>query len=798
MKNGWRSVLQADRLARALLQALHTLPVLILLIIFSLHPLAAANSTLPGAVTSPYPTFIHLAVEWEVTGDDNLNCTVSVQYRKAGDSQWRQGMPLRRIPAGQSTGTSPTFYWKNKLSGSLFSLQPDTQYEIHLQLEDPDGGSVERTLLARTRAIPCTAPDSVVKYVTPATYRDSSQTSSPGDVLVLAPGNYGNGFTYRSGAAGKPIVLRADRSRPDSLVKFDSFSLRGAKYIILEGITVTGGTIDLQSAEEVAVLRCTVNSDYGIVADDPPGAKNCYIADNVVTSTNTWVGSSMGADGYNEGEGIQLTGPGNVICFNLVKGYRDCISFMEDNSTADQYCIDVYNNDIYVGVDDAIEADFCQGNCRIIRNRITNCFMGLSSQPGLGGPTYFIRNVMYNIIDCPFKLARYSKGDVCLHNTIVKVGDGFRVIHNPTYAYFRNNLTLGGSGGGSFGSYGSGDGRAMEFPYADSTTSLDYDGVGTYGTPFLAKWGNIRTYSIEDMRAQTPEKHAVLVDLNVFREGVEWPAPAVPEREPADLRLRPGSVAVDAGIAIPNVNDNFSGLAPDLGAYELGSDMPHYGPRPESATGNAPCDYSGDGFVNLIDVLVLLLDGRKDLQNPALDRNGDGAFNIADALSLLSDISHGNCPEYYYLLSSTASANSAGEISELSAGEREYLIQMLGRMELSEQQEAEFYRVIYGVSGESALPRSFALAQNSPNPFNPSTTISFDIPAGESRRMALKGFDVRGKLVRNLVEGIRVPGRHSVFWDGMDETGRKVASGVYFYRMESGDFSRSRKMVLLK
>jgi len=115
-----------------------------------------------------------------------------------------------------------------------------------------------------------------------------------------------------------------------------------------------------------------------------------------------------------------------------------------------------------------------------------------------------------------------------------------------------------------------------------------------------------------------------------------------------------------------------------------------------------------------------------------------------------------------------------------------------------EQQEAEFYRVIYGVSGESALPRSFALAQNSPNPFNPSTTISFDIPAGESRRMALKVFDVRGKLVRNLVEGIRVPGRHSVFWDGMDETGRKVASGVYFYRMESGDFSRSRKMVLLK
>ena len=113
-------------------------------------------------------------------------------------------MPLRRIPAGLSKDTSPIFSWKNKHSGSLFYLQPDTQYEIHLSLEDPDGGSAEKTVLARTRAIPRAAPDSVVKYVTPATYRDSAQTAKPGDVIVLAPGNYGGGFTYRSGEAGKP------------------------------------------------------------------------------------------------------------------------------------------------------------------------------------------------------------------------------------------------------------------------------------------------------------------------------------------------------------------------------------------------------------------------------------------------------------------------------------------------------------------------------------------------------------------------------------------------------------------
>ncbi len=72
------------------------------------------------------------------------------------------------------------------------------------------------------------------------------------------------------------------------------------------------------------------------------------------------------------------------------------------------------------------------GNARIMRNRITNCFIGLSSQPGLGGPTYFIRNVMYNLINTPFKLARGSQGDIVLHNTVVKVGDGFMVGHNPS------------------------------------------------------------------------------------------------------------------------------------------------------------------------------------------------------------------------------------------------------------------------------------------------------------------------------------------------------------------------------
>ncbi|HLA39130.1 MAG TPA: right-handed parallel beta-helix repeat-containing protein, partial [Candidatus Glassbacteria bacterium] len=214
------------------------------------------------------------------------------------------------------------------------------------------------------------------------------------------------------------------------------------------------------------------------------------------------------------------------------------------------------------------------------RNRITNCFMGLSSQPGLGGPTYFIRNVMYNIIDCPYKLSRGTKGDVILHNTVVKVGDGFRVGHNPSLAYFRNNLMIGGPGGGRFGTYGSGAGSAVFFPRANETCDMDYDGVGLFEMPFQAKVGDNDYSTFEGFRKGTTEKHAVLVDMSVFAGQVAFPNPAVPEREPADLRLKAGSAAVDAGAVLPGVNDHFSGKAPDLGAYELGDPPPHYGPRP--------------------------------------------------------------------------------------------------------------------------------------------------------------------------------------------------------------------------
>lgn len=90
-----------------------------------------------------------------------------------------------------------------------------------------------------------------------------------------------------------------------------------------------------------------------------------------------------------------------------------------------------------------------------------------------------------------------------------------------------------------------------------------------------------------------------------------------------------------------------------------------------------------------------------------------------------------------------------------------------------------------------------SLDGNVPNPFNPTTTIRYRVARGGSR-VTIRVFDIAGRLVRTLVDGVRPAGRGSVVWNGRDEWGRTLASGVYFCRLRSGDTVQTRKLVLMK
>lgn len=89
------------------------------------------------------------------------------------------------------------------------------------------------------------------------------------------------------------------------------------------------------------------------------------------------------------------------------------------------------------------------------------------------------------------------------------------------------------------------------------------------------------------------------------------------------------------------------------------------------------------------------------------------------------------------------------------------------------------------------------LHQNHPNPFNPRTTIAFLAPV--AGRVSLQIYDAAGRLVRSLLSGVHVEaGQHEVSWAGRDDAGHQVTSGIYFYRLEGGAFSETKKMVLVK
>jgi len=102
-----------------------------------------------------------------------------------------------------------------------------------------------------------------------------------------------------------------------------------------------------------------------------------------------------------------------------------------------------------------------------------------------------------------------------------------------------------------------------------------------------------------------------------------------------------------------------------------------------------------------------------------------------------------------------------------------------------------------GIDSESEqIPSALLLKPTYPNPFNPSTQIVFEVPQTETVSITI--YNLRGQLVTRLVNRDYPPGTYSVQWDGRDDTEKSVAAGTYFYKMEAGDFSQTRKMVYLK
>lgn len=115
----------------------------------------------------------------------------------------------------------------------------------------------------------------------------------------------------------------------------------------------------------------------------------------------------------------------------------------------------------------------------------------------------------------------------------------------------------------------------------------------------------------------------------------------------------------------------------------------------------------------------------------------------------------------------------------------------------SGDQEVDPFTSLTDIEDDASVPFAYSLNQNYPNPFNPTTTITYSL--AEASEITLAVYNVLGQKVKTLVSGTyATAGTHVSRWNGLDEAGHKVASGVYFYKLEAGDYSAVKKMILMK
>lgn len=263
---------------------------------------AAANQVTPGEFVVEHPTLINLGFEWHIDGDANRNASVDVTFRKQGDTAWRKALPLLRLQ-GEQTYSANT--WNlvapNAFMGSILDLEPDTAYEVKMQMSDPDGvreqgsgngdqrsrsGTATKTVTVKTRAVPVPAEGGKTYHVYPTKWQgkkiepafegimcaynyycgagDTAPGGRPrvkaGDTILVHAGTYayhwefyGNQTTVNAtttfegtyyltadGTAEKPIVIKAAGDGEVILDGRDNFNLinvKAADYNYFEGIT---------------------------------------------------------------------------------------------------------------------------------------------------------------------------------------------------------------------------------------------------------------------------------------------------------------------------------------------------------------------------------------------------------------------------------------------------------------------------------------------------------------------------------------------------------------------------------
>ncbi len=301
----------------------------------------AQNAIQAGKFTVEHPTLRNLGFEWAISGDDNRNAEVAVEFRKVGDAAWRQALPLVRFGGERvfrdREGLDYTV--PHGFAGSIFNLEPGTEYECRFNLTDPDGtsGQTSHTVKVKTRTEPQPYAGGKVRHVYPIHWEGDKEephyTSlleayygaglgdwsvvwerrvEPGDTILVHAGMYRNerwnyvdpmmtpfdGINYLTikAPADKPITIKA---AGDGEVVFDGdnnhkiFDVSASTHHIFDGLTIRNtevgifaGMKEMIGAVGLTVKNCKFeNIGFGVWTEYA-GSSDFYIADNIFIGRN--------------------------------------------------------------------------------------------------------------------------------------------------------------------------------------------------------------------------------------------------------------------------------------------------------------------------------------------------------------------------------------------------------------------------------------------------------------------------------------------------------------------------------
>lgn len=550
-----------------------------------------------------------ISVEWHIDGDTDHNASCKVSYKRDDESTWHDAMPLMRVDYLGWYDQKPAARSFNMLAGSILFLRPGAAYDVKLTLQDPaSAGPVEQTRRIRTKPWPSFAQPSRTLHVVASEAGDVTGDGSaarpfaglkaalaaakPGDLFLLHAGDYGEVSVAVSGAAASEEAA-SDRTRyigfqpaGDGPAVFHRLETRGS-HLWFDGLTFLRSTssnaLKAASACENVVVRNCAFRDFHYSIMLSAGSSGWHIANNdIVGDTDKGI----------SGEGIELNHTSDhTVCYNRIARSADGISYAHTNC-------DLFGNDIFAMSDDPIEPDYGYANIRVWGNR-THGLTGMSFQPMFCGPWYIIRNHAITTGNV-FKL-RVQDRFVIVNNTFAGWTTPVPHAHGLLTAFSRNNIWMH-LGGSEFlwqsnapdnDKFRNAVTKHVQFdsPVANWKTDVDYDGFEFSAASLPPKRQAPNPWNWIGQRFSNLPSFSAVVGIEahgrVLNRARDFAAFALtrdtPGRDLPLIQIAPNGQAKDAGVALPNIAEEFEGKSPDLGAFESGAPLPHFGPRPDAA-----------------------------------------------------------------------------------------------------------------------------------------------------------------------------------------------------------------------